>query len=353
MQRKGGGMPDASAIAPPAGVITASVVIAAWNAERTIAACIASALCQAGITLEVIVADDASTDATVAVVAANQDPRVRIIRCSSNGGPALARNTAIAAAAGDWIAVLDADDTMQQGRLAALIGKSVTHGLDIAADNMWVEPEGSERRLFVTESLDGTLERVSFEKFCLYNRLFGARAGYGYLKPVFRSAFLRRTGLRYDTALRVGEDFNFVAEALALGARYGRMRSAYYNYTVAAGSISHRLSYADAQAMLQADDRFLLRYGNTLSPGQLAALQAHRRSVRDGAAFIAMIDALKRRDARALLAQTWRSPTALRHFDMPINARLHRMRQTAWRAMRLQAVRMEITKPARAWGARR
>jgi succinoglycan biosynthesis protein ExoO len=331
----------------------ASVIIAAWNAERTIAAAISSSLRQTGVSLEIIVADDASTDATSGIAAAFGDPRIIIIRNASNGGPAAARNAALAAAKGQWIAVLDADDTMQPGRLASLIGKAATHGLDIAADNMWVEPEGGRPRLFIPESLDGTFERVTFEKFCAHNALFGKRPGYGYLKPVFRSAFLRQTGLRYDTGLRVGEDFNLVAEALALGARYGRVRSAFYNYTVAAGSISHRLSTASASAMLQADDALLQRYSALLTAAQRNALLAHRRSLRDGVAFISMIDAMKQRDWRALAAQIWNCPAALRHFDMPVKARLARARQGLVRSLRLPVANIGSAEPVRAWGARR
>jgi succinoglycan biosynthesis protein ExoO len=331
----------------------ASVIIAAWNAERTIAAAISSALRQTGVSLEIIVADDASSDATAEIAAGLGDPRIIIVRNTSNGGPAAARNAALAAATGAWIAVLDADDTMAPGRLAALIGKAATHSLDIVADNMWLEPEGGRARLFVPESLDATFERVTFEKFCAHNRLFGKLPGYGYLKPVFRADFLRRAGLLYDTALRVGEDFNIVAEALAQGARYGRVRSAFYNYTVAAGSISHRLSAASARAMLAADDRFFHRYGQALTPSQTAALQGHRRSLREGAAFILMVDALKRRDWRASCREAWACPAALRHFDMPIKARLGRAVESLTRPLRQQNTGIVTAQPVRAWGARR
>lgn len=86
-----------------------SVVIPAYNAERTIAQTLESALAQAVSQIEVIVVDDGSTDDTAAVVGGNPDPRVRLVQ-RANGGVASARNAGIELAQGEWVAFLDADD---------------------------------------------------------------------------------------------------------------------------------------------------------------------------------------------------------------------------------------------------
>jgi len=331
----------------------ASIIIAAWNAERTILPAIASALLQTGVSVEVVVADDASTDGTAKLVESVKDSRVRLVRCAANGGPSAARNAAIGAAAGAWIAVLDADDTMLPGRIAALIARARAHRLDIVADNMWVQRSGGAPRLFIAESTDSTLEHVTLEKFCFRNILFGSAGGYGYLKPMFRAGFLRDAALAYDPAMRVGEDFMLVAAALAQGARYGRIRAAWYNYTVAPGSISHVLSAAEANAMLAADARFLARFGASLPPRARAAMQAHHDSVRDGAAFIAMVDAIKRRAPAAVLREAWHCPAALRHFRMPVQARLNRIRARAFAMMPRKQPTVPIAAPVRVWNATR
>jgi len=68
---------------------------------------------------ELILVDDASSDDSVAVVeqTANGDPRVHIIPQTANSGPAAARNRALEAASGQWIAVFDSDDFMVPQRL--------------------------------------------------------------------------------------------------------------------------------------------------------------------------------------------------------------------------------------------
>jgi glycosyltransferase involved in cell wall biosynthesis len=93
----------------PASPPRVSVVIPAYNAERTILSTLESVRSQTVDDFEVIVVDDGSTDATAEVASSLGDARVRVLR-QSNAGHASARNTAIARARGTYVAVLDADD---------------------------------------------------------------------------------------------------------------------------------------------------------------------------------------------------------------------------------------------------
>jgi Glycosyl transferase family 2 len=88
-----------------------SVVIAAFNAERTITAAVDSALSQTTPELEVIVIDDGSEDRTGEVVRSIADPRVQLLS-QDNGGQSAARNTGVAASSGEYIAFLDSDDLL-------------------------------------------------------------------------------------------------------------------------------------------------------------------------------------------------------------------------------------------------
>lgn len=90
-----------------------SVVMAAYNASRTIATSVKSLQAQSYQNWELVVADDKSTDDTASLVArlAVSDSRIRLITLPENsGGPAVPRNVALHQAQGDFIAFLDADD---------------------------------------------------------------------------------------------------------------------------------------------------------------------------------------------------------------------------------------------------
>lgn len=310
-----------------------SVIIAARNAEQTVNVALASALAQTGVSVEVIVVDDASTDGTAERVMAFADARVRLIRLAENLGPAGARNVAIEAARGAWIAVLDADDAMEDARLATLVRIGERYGLEIVADNLRLQREGAPGGLLIEEVLDGTLEPISLARFCRANRLFQRAPAYGYLKPVFRASIFRERGVAYDTRLRIGEDFMLVAEALAQGARFGRVRAAYYTYRVGAGSTSHRLGAGDVAEMAAADDRFLARHGEAMRAEARRAMRAHARSLAEGAAFIAMVDAMKQARPLTFARLALGAPRALRHFRMPLQARARRLwaARGAWR----------------------
>lgn len=93
-----------------------SVIIPAYNAASRIHECLESVDAQTGnFELEVIVVDDGSDDDTVARVV---DHGVAACIRQHNGGPAAARNAALRASRGDYIAFLDSDDRWPEGKLA-------------------------------------------------------------------------------------------------------------------------------------------------------------------------------------------------------------------------------------------
>ena len=100
-------------------MVRVSAVVPAYNAAETIAATLESILGQTYGDLEAIIVDDGSTDATAAIVAAvaQRDRRVKLLR-GPNGGQAVARNRGVAAASGELVAFLDADDTWALDKLA-------------------------------------------------------------------------------------------------------------------------------------------------------------------------------------------------------------------------------------------
>ena len=87
-----------------------SIIMPNYNSEKYIEATINSVLAQTYHNWELLFVDDCSSDASLELVKAFQDERIRIFSMKKNGGAALARNKAIEEAKGRWIAFLDSDD---------------------------------------------------------------------------------------------------------------------------------------------------------------------------------------------------------------------------------------------------
>jgi teichuronic acid biosynthesis glycosyltransferase TuaG len=101
-----------------------SVITPAFNAQDHIGETVASVRAQTMPDWEMLVADDASCDATQEIVAAiaRQDKRVRLLATATNGGPARARQRALDGAQGRYLAFLDSDDLWLPAKLERQIG---------------------------------------------------------------------------------------------------------------------------------------------------------------------------------------------------------------------------------------
>jgi succinoglycan biosynthesis protein ExoO len=106
---------------------------------------------------------------------------------------------------------------------------------------------------------------------------------------------LDRFHVSYDTSLRNSEDYYLIAELLAQGARMLYLPEAGYRYTRSASSTSHRLKPEQTRAWLEAEARFMARYGAALSSGQQHALARRGRTLRHVDQLVAATDALKSR----------------------------------------------------------
>jgi GT2 family glycosyltransferase len=113
-------------VAPP-GSCHVSVIIPVFNSAALIGAALRSVYSQTFPDFEVIVVDDGSEDQTALTTAlAPWSDRIQFVR-QQNGGPASARNTAIARASGRLIAFLDADDEWLPEKLARQVAYFANH----------------------------------------------------------------------------------------------------------------------------------------------------------------------------------------------------------------------------------
>jgi GT2 family glycosyltransferase len=100
-----------------------SVVVPCYNYERYLASCVASALAQPSVDVDVIIVDDRSTDGSLDLARslARHDPRVQVVAHRANKGPVGTFNDGLERAEGQYLVRLDADDLLTPGSLGRAV----------------------------------------------------------------------------------------------------------------------------------------------------------------------------------------------------------------------------------------
>jgi glycosyltransferase involved in cell wall biosynthesis len=296
-------------------MVEVSVIVPAYNAGQLLPRALRSVCDQRLRDIEIVVVDDASQDQTpeIAQSIASADPRVRVIRRATNGGPSAARNTGLDVARGTWIALLDADDLYLPQRLTILTDAARSADCDLVADNLMLRSAETGRclGLAISPVLAASHRPLTAVEFARHDRPFPA--GFhqlGYVKPLISRAFLDRHRIRYDTDILCAEDFVLYMRCLLAGATMMLLPEAYYLYTLAGNSISRidlarncvHLERGNARLMAEARQR-----GNRAT---FAQLKRRRRIIAFLRAYHGYKQAAQRRHWAASLAHLLRMPLA-------------------------------------------
>lgn len=96
-----------------------SIIMAAFNAQKTIGESIQSVMKQSYDNWELIIVDDCSSDNTyrIALEFAHKDSRIRVHKNELNKGVSYTRKRALSLTGGNWIAILDSDDLWKRDKL--------------------------------------------------------------------------------------------------------------------------------------------------------------------------------------------------------------------------------------------
>ncbi|GAB2178657.1 glycosyltransferase family 2 protein [Dongia sp. agr-C8] len=145
-----------------------SVIIAALDAHDTLGAAIDSVLAQDFSDFEIVIAPDEPADYAAF---AKRDPRIRVLDgVPAPTGPGPARNRALAAAKGEWIALLDADDLWSRNYLGALMRAAAPIGAAFGRTSV-LDENDRELRSIPSQNYRGPAN------FSVFARAFGSFHG--------------------------------------------------------------------------------------------------------------------------------------------------------------------------------
>ncbi|MFL1463225.1 glycosyltransferase family 2 protein [Roseococcus sp. DSY-14] len=212
-----------------------SYIVLSYNYAGFIGQTLSSILAQDVQDFEVVVVDDASSDASCAVVEGFGDPRIRLLRNERNLGGAGSYNRAVTAARGTWLVNLDADDWIEPGKAAAqLAAAEADPSLDIIGT--WVKLVGADGlphpdAAQIEAAVNAAVELNSVSSWIGHNRLCRSST------MVRRDAHLR-AGLD-DEAMVRAPDYELWTRFLAQGSRFGMVAEPLTCYRLHARGVTH------------------------------------------------------------------------------------------------------------------
>lgn len=208
-------------------VMRVTVLMTLYNKGAFVRDAIQSVLASTLTDLELLVVDDASTDDGLEIVRSFHDPRIRILESTQNTGRAAAANRGWDSARGDFIAVLDADDSMHPERLARQVAFLEDHD-DVGVCGSWLQEFGTSDQIAKRPSEDPEIRAGS---------LFGLPLAYN--ACMVRRSLLRERGIRCDPSWKTpGMDHLFLV-SIGMYSHYANIPEVLTYYRIGEQNMAH------------------------------------------------------------------------------------------------------------------
>lgn len=239
-----------------------SVVVPAYNAEKSLKSCVSAILAQKYNNIEVILVNDGSNDNTLSICRdfEKTDQRIKVIN-SANAGVSSARNKGITAATGDYIAFVDADDIVSEDIYIELM-KIAILGYDMVFCN-YTE--------FNEEGHSVNIDQItSIGEDCVNNRTIVSRlisisedALFGVVwRTLFKSSLIKDNHIFFTPGLTMAEDLQFLLKCLKHTKQIGLCPRHLYHFRVSNQSTTGKYMKNQESDMRRVND-WMMEYVKT------------------------------------------------------------------------------------------
>lgn len=234
--------------------VLVSVIVPAFNAEKTLRRCVDSILVQDFDELELILVDDGSTDKTREIIDEyiKKDGRVKKL-FSGGGGAAKARNLGILQARGKYVWFIDADDEILPGAIKKLFRKAEEKKAELvmmSARKIFLD--GRQRILRAVKETEEPIAKRNAEASAT-KREDGAkkcgeggawksafiRYGVGPWQVFFRRDWWKKCGFSFREG-KIHEDMGLMSALTLYTDHYAAVPEVLYNYYETEGSVLHK-----------------------------------------------------------------------------------------------------------------
>lgn len=276
---------------------TVSVIIPAYNCEQLVGRALESILCQTHTNLEILVADDGSTDATRAALDAFTDERIVRLHHDQNIGYLKTVNLLLNHATGSYICFQDADDWSAPNRIELQVGALEDGAIDACGTG-----------IYYTSANEKPLKRMVYpaDREAVREHMLNGRPAACYASILFRRAILDTLGGYREFFAHGAEDVDWLLRVTEQHS-YVNLEQPLYFYRFSPSSITHTTSILKLKSSLmiarefadqrQRQGRDDLQAGNSEAAGERWLQICNQLSTKPGAEEIYKINMLLRRNA--------------------------------------------------------
>ena len=202
-----------------------SIIVPVYNAELFLERCLGSLLGQTLKDIEIICIDDKSSDGSLKILREyeKKDSRIKVVAQEKNSGVAVARNTGLAVAAGEYIGFVDSDDFVVLDFYEKLYDRATSTDADIVKGEARVVDYGGKEAPFGPSFADIKKNRANFV--------------YTFWSAIYRHDFLTKNKLDFPVGVIVAQDTVFLAKAVILANKIELVEDVYYCYVRQASSL--------------------------------------------------------------------------------------------------------------------
>jgi len=224
-----------------------TVIITIYNRERFIVDCARSLLEQTLDDVEYLFVDDASTDNSVSLLQTVLDDfparrhMAQVLRMKQNGGRAVARQTGVDHATGEYVIHVDSDDWVDADMLELLYLKAKETGADIVGCNITHEYKNC-KKVFkqsyyeaMDDNISGLLNGKIFPSLCT---------------SLTRTALIRNNNIRFPQGVDTGEDLLFNLQLYLHANKVIGIENPSYHYRHTEESGSYNLTEKDVKSVI-------------------------------------------------------------------------------------------------------
>lgn len=225
--------------------IDISVIIPAFNAEKTVGSLIRDLLKEKRLSIEIIVVNDGSTDKTKNIVTSFNDQRLIYLE-QQNKGVYAARNLALDNHSGEWVILLDADDCIDDDFLFNRFTLAKNENVDVLISNAYRQSSvsGTKSSIHKNQIYNKKISGHQWINNCVSNKEW---PHYLWLQ-ITRSSYIRENGIIFHN----GRSHKDILWTMTLAEKNGVFYIANnhdYTYIINPSSITNRNDYYDFRAI--------------------------------------------------------------------------------------------------------